>query len=208
MGVFARAGFIYLAFILGFCQIIGCKTDDSENFQMPTAKEYNQIIAAIINQDKTFIKQNEGISLSKALQIIVVGLHNSQPDSFIPPSIEEGFPFASFSILVECGLISKIDRRDSLYLNFQVENMKSISMDETIHLGIQSLAKEPDLLSVLIFSVPVFNSEKDKVFVQAKLGNDAVLDYLLYRVNNKWILINTGVKRGRAMRVNINSRKC
>lgn len=164
---------------------------------MPTVREYNQIIAAIINQDKTFIKQNEGISLSKGLQTIIVGLHNSQPDSSIPPPIEEGFPFVSFSNLVESGLISKIDSRDSLYLNFQIENMKSISMDETIHLGIQSLAKKPDLLSLLIFSVPVFNSEKDKVFVQAKLGNDTVLNYLLYSVNNKWILINTGVKRVR-----------
>lgn len=196
MRVFARAGFIYLAFMLGFCQIIGCKTDDFENFLMPTVREYNQIIAAIINQDKIFIKGNEQISLSKELQIIAIVIPSSQPDSSIPPKIEEGFPSVSFSNLVESGLILPgVGTNDSLFLNFQIENMKPISLDESLFKGSLFLQKDSVQHTKLIFSVPVFNGEKDKALVQAKLGNDAILYYFLYRINSKWILINTEVKR-------------
>ena len=106
-----------------------CNHDTKNDFELPTTKEYNEIICEILKQDTTFSKPEEKISISSYLLKNRIRLYLSADSSAIPYMPLD--PNISIWTLMLYHLTNPVDfKYDSLYLSRQNQLENNVIVEE------------------------------------------------------------------------------
>ena|GEM_PF-5530196 len=173
-------------------------------FKLPQANEYNQIIAAILKQDTTFIHSGflNTEYIGADLTEIKIRSTTLKRDTANTQVLTEDFSVFHVNIReLRHYFITNPDtfKIDSLYFAFQNDSAKPLVIDTTIisfvKIATDKMKKQnrgKNTFGYFQFSQPVFNKNLSKAYVQADLICNGLcgegMTYILEKVNNKWKL--------------------
>jgi len=185
--------------------ILSCKNSETKTeFETSKAKDINEIVETIINEDSLNVSKND--KNSKMLCEELTKLHIYVPEKAknvdIPPPPPPPNGNVSIESLLHYGKLGFFSVKDSLYLVEQNSNPQKFKIDDVIFKNVNLTTRDKEISKKKLndsfdfyeITIPVFSSDNQKAYVQLSHYCGGLCgsgkDIYLEKINGKWKIVD------------------